>query len=434
MRLPCRNYGRWGTCNMSTPLTTQPDQGPALHVVIVGHIDHGKSTLIGRLLHDTHALPIGKLEEIQAAAERQGVRWEFAHILDHFAEEREKGITIDSAQMQFRHRDRTYVIIDAPGHREFLGNMVTGSSQAEAALVLVDVTQGIQPQTWRHCYILGLLGIRSIAVLINKMDLVGYSEDAFNRMKQDVEQVLSACGVTAQEVIPIAARLGENLTQRADTMPWYQGPTVLDALGHFQSAQVVREELRVPIQDVYDVDGQPMAVGRIESGVLRAGRSLWVMPEGRPLSPSWAIRKYLQPPLAEAQQGDCIGIHVADSQLRRGQMIVDREAVACRDRIRASVLWLANRPGRVGDRAVWKGTTQEVPAQLTRIVKRFDPAEMAVVESNAAEIGPSEVAEVELLLAHPVVADAFGQIPQTGRFTLEMDGEPIAGGVVLAGE
>ncbi len=404
----------------------------ALHVVIVGHIDHGKSTLIGRLLHDTDSLPIGKLEEIQAAAERQGVRWEYAHILDHFAEEREKGITIDSAQMQFHHGGRRYVIIDAPGHREFLKNMVTGSSQAEAALVLVDITQGIKEQTWRHCYILGLLGIRSIAAVVNKMDLVGYSQHAFAEMKTEVERVLRACGVSAVEVIPIAARLGDNLVTRSEEMSWYQGPTVVETLGGFQRVKRMSDALRLPIQDSYDIDGRRIAVGRVESGVLRAGRPLWVMPEGLRLSETWGIRKFLEPDVTEAPEGDCVGIEAPEQALRRGQVLVDQGPVVCRDRLRASVLWLSDRPGRLGDRATWKGTTQEVTARIARIAKRFDPAELALVEADAGEILASEVAEVELELDGPVVADSFGDIAAMGRFTLEHQGEPIAGGIVLA--
>ena len=409
------------------PATERP-----LHIVIVGHVDHGKSTLIGRLLHDTNSLPAGKLEEIQHAAERQGVRWEYAHILDHFEEERENGITIDSAQMQFHHEGRHYVIIDAPGHREFLKNMMTGSSQAEAALLLVDIAQGVMDQTWRHAYILGLLGIKSVAVLVNKMDLVEYSAQAFAAMRDDIQHVLAACGVEASEIVPIAARLGENLVIRSKAMPWYEGPTVIEALSGFQRVRVAEAQLRVPIQDVYDIDGQGIAVGRVESGVLRAGQDLWIMPERERLPAPWTIRKFLQEGVREAPAGDCVGIQLPGIRLRRGQVLVDRGDVACSQSLRASLVWLGEQPGVVGEAVTWKGTTQEVIARIIRIAKRFDPAALAVVQTEANEICPSEVAEVELMLERSVVADTFGSIATTGRFTLERKGEPVAGGIVLA--
>jgi len=192
------------------------------------------------------------------------------------------------------------------------------------------------------------------------------------------------------------------------------------------------DALRLPIQDSYDIDGRRIAVGRVESGVLRAGRPLWVMPEGLRLSETWGIRKFLEPDVTEAPEGDCVGIEAPEQALRRGQVLVDQGPVVCRDRLRASVLWLSDRPGRLGDRATWKGTTQEVTARIARIAKRFDPAELALVEADAGEILASEVAEVELELDGPVVADSFGDIAAMGRFTLEHQGEPIAGGIVLA--
>ena len=201
-----------------------------LRIVIVGHVDHGKSTLVGRLFHDTGSLPDGKLEAIQAMCERRGMPFEWAFLMDAFQSERDQGITIDTAQIWFKSQKRDYVIIDAPGHREFIKNMITGASSAEAAVMLIDASHGIQQQSRFHAYLLNLLGIRQIAVVVNKMDLVGHSAERFAEIRQTYMEFLSKVGVTPDYVIPVSARDGDNLVNRSTTMPWYQGPTVLEAL------------------------------------------------------------------------------------------------------------------------------------------------------------------------------------------------------------
>ncbi|MBW8034831.1 MAG: hypothetical protein FVQ79_04045, partial [Planctomycetes bacterium] len=201
-----------------------------LSFVIVGHVDHGKSTLIGRLMYDTGALPPDKFEEIKKASQNQGRRTEFAYLLDHLEEERKQGITIDTTQVFFTTDKRRYVIIDAPGHVEFVKNMITGASQAEAAVLIVDAEEGVKEQTKRHSYMLSMLSLKQVVVVINKMDLVDYSQDRFNEVRSDVENWLASIDIEIDIVIPISAIDGDNITTNSDKMPWYSEFTFLGSL------------------------------------------------------------------------------------------------------------------------------------------------------------------------------------------------------------
>src|SRR5208282_2216381 len=205
------------------PTTSQPP-GEQMKIVIVGHVDHGKSTFVGRLLHDTGSLPEGKLQELEAIAQRRGVPFEWANLMDALQSERDQNITIDTAQIWFRTAKRPYVIIDAPGHKEFLKNMVTGAASAEAALLLIDASEGVQEQSRRHGYLLSLLGISQIAVLVNKMDLRNYSDKVFKSIEDEYRAFLKQFGVEPRLFIPIAAANGDNVAMKSAHMPWYNGP------------------------------------------------------------------------------------------------------------------------------------------------------------------------------------------------------------------
>ena len=206
---------------------------PKMNIVIVGHVDHGKSTLVGRLFYDTNSLPDGKYDAVARVCEDTGKKFEFAFLLDALEEERDQGVTIDTAQAYFATDKRDYVIIDAPGHKEFLKNMVTGAASADAAVLLIDAEEGVQEQSRRHGYLLKLLGIRQVTVVINKMDLVEYSQDVFESVKAEYVAFLAQLGVRAQFVIPVSARHGENVASRGESTSWYDGPTVLESLDLF---------------------------------------------------------------------------------------------------------------------------------------------------------------------------------------------------------
>ena len=257
-----------------TPDRLQPQ--PPLPIVIVGHVDHGKSTLIGRLLHDTGSLPDGKFEELRRQSDRRGVAFEWSFVMDAFQIERDQGITVDTSRIWFTSEHRDYVIIDAPGHKEFLKNMVTGAAGADAAILVIDAVQGVSEQTRRHAYLLSLLGVAQIVVTVNKMDLVGYSRQRFEAVAAEIRGYLANLDVVPETVIPIVARDGDNLTGaeagEATAMPWWQGPSLVEALDGFRPRPALLDQpLRLPVQDIYRHGDSRIVVGRVESGRLRVG-------------------------------------------------------------------------------------------------------------------------------------------------------------------
>ena len=253
-----------------------------LRLVIVGHVDHGKSTLVGRLLSDTGTLPEGRLEFIRDICKQQGKDFEYAFLLDALEEEQEQGITIDTSQIFFSTAQRKYVIIDAPGHKEFLKNMVTGAADAEAALLMIDANEGVQEQSRRHGYILKLLGLTQVAVVINKMDLVGYDEKVYNDIRSEYTAFLDSLGIEAKEFIPVSAKLGVNIASSKDEMSWYRGPTVLNMVDQFEKKPPPDHlPFRFPVQDVYKFDERRIIAGRVESGKLKIGDRVIFSPSNK---------------------------------------------------------------------------------------------------------------------------------------------------------
>src|SRR5215831_533592 len=288
--------------NLSAPAAEQ------LKIVIVGHVDHGKSTFVGRLFHDTGSLPEGKLEQLQKIAERRGVPFEWANLMDALQSERDQNITIDTAQIWFHTKKRQYVIIDAPGHKEFLKNMVTGAAHAEAALLLIDAHEGIQENSRRHGYLLNLLGIRQIAVLVNKMDLEYYSEIRFRQIESEYRAWLGSIDVEPKIFIPIAAKHGDNIALCSPNTPWWKGPTVLETLDEFSVTEPPKNQpLRFPIQDVYRFDERRILAGRVEAGAIKVGDRLVFSPTNK-VSTVKTIERWHAPPTDTASAGESIGV------------------------------------------------------------------------------------------------------------------------------
>jgi small GTP-binding protein domain len=253
-----------------------------MNIVIVGHVDHGKSTLLGRLYADSGSLPDGKLEKVQAICRQQGKEFEYAFLFDAFLEEQEQGITIDTARTFFMWNGRQYIIIDAPGHKEFLKNMVSGAARAEAALLLIDALEGVKEQSKKHGYLLSMLGVKQVAVVVNKMDLVGYRQDVFDGIEKEYREFLGQFKVTPECILPVSAKLGDNIVTRSMHMPWYHGSTVLDTLGQFKKESVRSElSLRFPVQDVYKFDARRIIAGRIAAGRLKIGDRLVFSPSNK---------------------------------------------------------------------------------------------------------------------------------------------------------
>lgn len=402
----------------------------SMHIVIAGHVDHGKSTLVGRLFYDTGCLPPDRMEAIREASESVGKELEFAFVMDQLEEERERGITIDIAHTFFRTPKRRYVIIDAPGHKEFLKNMITGSSQAEAALLLVDITEGIKEQTRRHCYILGLLGFKQVAVLVNKMDAVGYSEQRFRAVTSEIEAVLSRLKITPTYILPLSARHGENVAGKSEKMSWFSGPTVLEALDSFHLVTAENKDLRFPVQDVYGSNGQSVAVGRVEAGSLKKGQKVCVLPQNR-TGIVKEIKKFMQDDMPEAGAGHCVGLCLQGDPLQRGDVLVDNPTSTVTDSFRATIFWLIDKDYELGIPLTFRCATQEARGVIERIYQRFDPASIEVLEQDARRIKAAEIADVLIQLDKQVVVDAFAEIPEMGRFILEHAGHPVAGGIIL---
>ncbi len=404
-----------------------------LKLVIVGSIDHGKSTLIGRLFHDTDSLPEGKLEELRQASEAEGKELEFGFIMDHLREERSRGITIDTAQAFFSTSRRDYIIIDAPGHKEFLKNMITGASQADTAVLICSAWEGIEEQTRRHAYLLKLLGLDQIVVLYNKMDLVEYDRARFEAVRQELGQFLDRMEVTAAMEIPISARLGENVAARSAKMGWYEGPCVLEALDTIQrKATPLNRPVRFAVQDVYQVEGRPLAAGRVESGVLEEGATLRFLPSGESKTVRGII-KYGEDRLSRAEYGECIGIECDDPIPGRGQIGSDeRDPATVRSRIEASLFWLSPAPLSRGDELTLRCSTQESRCTITAINQRIDSSTLEHLEEEAAQLRETEVGRVLLDSADPLVMEPFNVVPELGRFVLVNDGDVVAGGILTA--
>src|SRR5438093_3233210 len=343
---------------MDAPISSSSIQHPVssiqtpLRVVFVGHVDHGQSKLIGRILHDTGSLPQGKIEEIRKACAAEGMEFEFAFLLDALLEEQKQNVTIDTTEIPFRTPRRRYAIIDAPGHKEFLKNMITGASRADAAVLVIGANEGVREQSRRHAYLLSMLGIKHLIVVVNKMDLVDYSEERFREIEQDYRKFLVALGLEAHAFIPASAKQGENVARASMKMKWYCGASVLEALDLLQSHKTELElPLRFCVQDVYRFDGRRIIAGRIETGTLSVGDQLVFSPANKS-SVVAAIERWNEPvtPNAFGVADDSIGITLTE------QIFVERGYVASHqdetpvetNRFHADLFWIVRDPMRVG--------------------------------------------------------------------------------------
>jgi bifunctional enzyme CysN/CysC len=300
---------------------TKPSE--TMQIVIVGHVDHGKSTLLGRLYADTGSLPDGKLEKVQAICKQQGKEFEYAFLFDAFLEEQEQGITIDTARTFFMWKGRQYIIIDAPGHKEFLKNMISGAARAEAALLLIDALEGVKEQSKKHGYLLSLLGVRQFAVVVNKMDLVGYRQDVFDSIEKEYREFLGQFKAVPSEFIPVSAKLGDNIASRSGQMSWYSGSTVLETLSAFQKEAARSEQpLRLPVQDVYKFDARRIITGRITAGRLKVGDHLVFSPSNKRANIRTVEAFNIEPQPTEGQAGQSIGVTLDE------QIFVERGEIA----------------------------------------------------------------------------------------------------------
>lgn len=405
-----------------------------LKIVVVGHVDHGKSTVIGRLLYDTKSLPEGTVEKVMRISKEKGKPFEYAYLLDAFEEEQKQGITIDTTQLQFHTADRDYIIIDAPGHKEFLKNMISGAASAEAALLIIDANEGIQEQSKRHGYILSLLGIQKVYVLVNKMDLIGYSEEKFNEIKRDMNEFLNNLHVYPLKYIPISAFYGENITSHSEQMTWYKGEPVLRAIDQFEKEQGLENKaLRFPIQDVYKFDHRRIVAGRIEAGSLQAGDEIIILPGGK-MTRVKSIEHWGEGGATSyVSAGMSVGITLEDEFFnQRGEIIAHPQDIPLvSDCFKASLFWMGKNELVKQKEYKLKLVTQEIEGEILTISKVIDATTLETTE-NAGSIKTNDVAEVIIRTKKSICFDEFKNNQNTGRFVI-VDGYDVCGGGIVSG-
>lgn len=391
-----------------------------LKLVIVGHLDHGKSTLIGRLLLNTNSLPREKIMEIKRISKELGKEAELAFLTDQLKEERQRCMTIDTTQSYFKTHKRNYVIIDAPGHVQFIKNMITGATQAEASVLIVDATEGIMEQTKRHAYIINMLGIGRVIAVFNKMDLVNYKEKRFKEIKTKLLKFLDKLEIKPLFIIPVSAKEDVNISERSSKMSWYKGSCLLKALDSFRlGIKTAEKPLRMPIQDIYEIEGKKIIVGRILSGEIIRGQEITLFPSLRQARIN-SIKVFGKFP-KKAKAGENIGLILDEpSFAKRGEVIAQKEnPPKPTNRFKGDIFWMSGEPLQINKTITLKCATQEVKCIAEKIEKRIDSSTLEIIEESANQLKLNEAGEVIFNTENPIVIEKFDFIEGLGRFVVE---------------
>ena len=424
-------------------LATHDQTEDALRIVFVGHVDHGKSTLVGRILHETHSVLPSKIKYVEEICKDRGMKFEYAFLLDALEEEQDQGVTIDVSQVLFKTERRAYRVIDAPGHKEFLKNMISGASSADVAILLIDAEEGLREQSKRHATILSLLGIKTIIVVINKMDLVGYKKEVYDKICTDYGVHLASLKLTAKAFVPISAYEGENLVSKSSKMPWVQGPALLPLLDSLEKPKPSEHKpLRLPLQDVYKFDKQRIFAGRVESGKISAEDEILFLPSGKTGTVN-SIEKWNAPSQTSALAGESIGFTLTDQIfVERGEVVCSASGARLPDgqgkpevahSFLAHIFWMGSQHLEKGAKCILKLTTQEIECQVDAVLKVINSSTLEEVSASARQVAKNEGAELILSTKKPVVFDTFDAIEETGRFVLVSDRQVRGGGIILKG-
>lgn len=401
------------------------------HIVIVGHLDHGKSTLIGRLLLDTHSLPNGKLREIREAAKELGKKTELAFLVDQLKEERQQERSIETTQVSFRTEKRNYVLIDAPGHAEFITNMLTGASMADAVILIVDAYEGIKEQTRRHAYLIKLLGIQKVIVALNKMDLVKYQKKRFEVIKTKLMKCLQDLSINPFSIIPISAKKGENISRPSIRMRWFTGQFFLQALHRLpldRKKQI--RPLRFCVQDIYRSPKEIICAGKVVSGTIQNGQHVMVLPLLKKtkvnLIKIYGLNK------KRAYAGENIGLCLRDSKgLRRGHIIAaENNFPAPLVSFKSNIFWISQEPLRINQPFLLRLMTQEVECVAEIIENPIDSATLKITKGRASELKSNQAARVTLKTKRPLILENFSFIEELGRFVIERENRLQGVGIV----
>jgi bifunctional enzyme CysN/CysC len=407
-----------------------------MNIVIGGHVDHGKSTIVGRLLADTNSLPEGKLEAVRLLCERTAKPFEYAFLLDALKDERAQGITIDSARVFFKSGVREYIIIDAPGHIEFLKNMVTGAARAEAALLVIDASEGIKENSRRHGYMMGMLGIRQVAVLVNKMDLVGHDPALFAQIEADYRTFLAQLDIHPSTFVPVSGRDGDNIAVRSEAMSWYQGPTALEALDAFQAERPpVDKAFRMPVQDVYKFtklqDDRRIVAGTVEAGSAKVGDEIVFYPSGKK-SRIRSVEVFNRAPAARVAAGEAAGFTLQQQiYVTRGELatlaIEPRPEVS--SRFRVSLFWLGQKPLVKKHAYTLKIGSARVSMRVEEIHRVIDASDLSS-NTRLSQVDRHGVAECTITCTRAIAFDRADQLAATSRFVIVDDYEIAGGGLI----
>ncbi|ASC04343.1 adenylyl-sulfate kinase [Acetobacter pasteurianus] len=408
-------------------------QDAATPIVIVGHVDHGKSTLIGRLLHDTDSLQDGKVAQIIESSKKRGLKIEWSFLLDSLQIERDQGVTVDSTRIPFRLGQREFVIVDAPGHRQFLRNMITGAADAEAAVLVVDAQEGAREQTRRHAMLLHLIGIRHVIVLLNKVDLLDFDQAKVEAVEKSVTELLNKLGLEAALFVPASARDGDNIASRSERSPWYKGPTLTEALASVPSPASRSElALRLPVQDVYRFDNTRYVAGRVERGRVRVGDTVIIGTQKTPARIA-SIESWHTAPHVSASAGQSIAVTLEPDVIPdRGDLLHHADAAPMEaSRVRVRLFWLRQEPLRVGEHFRLRLATAEHAVTVTAIDKVVDLDDLT--EHPGTEVPPEGFAEIVLSAAENIQFDPFTPGTTDGRGVLVDRQQRIVGGAPIIG-
>jgi elongation factor 1-alpha len=414
-----------------------------INLVFIGHVDHGKSTTVGRLLYDSGNIDEQAMRKLKEKAKELGKSgFEFAFVMDNLKEEQERGVTIDLAHKRFDTDKYYFTIIDAPGHKDFIKNMITGAAQADAGVVCVSGMEGVQAQTKEHIFLSRTLGVNQLIIAVNKMDTAEYDEAKFNKVKEEVSTLLKSVGYAPDTItfIPESALLGENVAKKSDKMPWYTGPTLLEALDTLTPPEKPTDKpLRLPIQDVYSITGIGVVpVGRVETGVMKIGDKVTVVPgrEGKGVTGECKTIEMHHEQMQKAEPGDNIGFNVRGIEkkdITRGDVLGHSDnppTVATEFTAQIVVL---NHPTvvTVGYTPVFHIHTAQVACQIMAIEKKLNPATGEVVAENPDFIKNGDAAIIKLKPVTPLVIEKQGEIPEMSRFAIRDSGATVAAGMCI---
>jgi len=412
-----------------------------MNVVFVGHVDAGKSTIVGRMLFDTGAVAEQEMKKLKDEAEKHGkAGFEFAYVMDKIKEERERGVTIDLAYKKIMTQKYQITIIDAPGHRDFVKNMITGASQADSAFLVVAAPSGVQPQTTEHLWLLRTMGVKNVAVAINKMDVAEFKEDRFNQVKEDVNKLLTQVGIQAAAFIACSGLKGDNVGKKSENMAWYKGPTILEQFDLFPQPELPTNlPMRMPVQDVYEITGiGTVPVGKVETGIMKVGQKIKVLPgrTGKGVDGEVKSIEAHHEQLPSADAGDNVGINIrgiGKKDIARGDIICDAaKPVPIVEEFIAQIA-VINHPTVLakGYTPVFHIHTAQVPCQFIELIEQIDPKTGQVIKENPDFLKNGDVAKVKIKPQGNLALETQGENPFTSRFAVRDAGSTVAAGVCI---